>query len=72
MGRAGFEQSSLKPSKTPIQNTRGAKCGALKEDVTQTDPDLALLVDTWQTLPGHTKKSILEIINNFKKGKSHE
>ena len=71
MGRAGFEQSALKASKTPIPENPRTESGTVKDDRGQNDPDLARLIESWPTLPNPIKQTILNLIRQHG-GDDHE
>ena len=70
MGRAGFEHSALKASKTPISENPRTESGTVKDDRGQNDLDLARLIESWPHLPEHTKRDILNLTKD--RGDDHE
>jgi hypothetical protein len=62
MGRVGHEHPPLKPSKTPISESRGAKSDARHAPNTPSDPDLALIQKRWPKLPEHVKSAVLALV----------
>jgi hypothetical protein len=62
--RGGIEHPPKSSENLRDFQPSGAESGALKADsVTLADPDLALIVDTWPTLPADVKAAILALIN---------
>jgi hypothetical protein len=59
----GLEIPSAFNGKTAIPKTGGAKSGAL---LAISDPELALLIDRWPTLPAATKTTILAVVREDK------
>ncbi len=54
----GLEHTSKSPEETHFPEEGGAESGALAS----TDPQLALLIEAWRTLPGHVKDVIVAIV----------
>jgi hypothetical protein len=58
METKGIEQSPLKPSKTPISESGGAKSGALKDVFFKKYPDFADIIDA-SNLPKDFKEILI-------------
>jgi hypothetical protein len=70
VGRGGFEQPPLVPSKTPNSTRVCAKSGALNAlnpPQASKDPDLALVFERWPDLPGHIKQAIKTLVETTRK-----
>ena len=59
MGGAGFEQTALAPSKTPIATQSGTESGTVESKNTPPHPDLALIQERWPKLPEHIRAVVL-------------
>jgi hypothetical protein len=62
MPGTGVELSSLKPSKTPISGSGGAKSDAPDPRNPPQDADLAAIVKAWPELPEHMKQAIKALV----------
>jgi len=51
-------------SETPIPDTRGAKCVALPNDLSHSDPQLHRLIGAWATLNQAAREQIEQIIEH--------
>jgi hypothetical protein len=68
MGDTGPEHPPLALSKTSISEGGGAKSDALHAPKQSSDPDLALIVKHWPSLPRHIKKAINALVTTAKNG----
>lgn len=70
MGRTGLEPVNVTARKnSKLQNqavSGGAESGADSDDFAQIDPDLAMLLDAWPTLPEPVKAGILAMVKAAK------
>jgi len=62
MGDEGIEHPPLTPSRRPISPDVSANSGAHDAPNYIQDPDLALVVDRWPTLPEHFKAAIRALV----------
>ncbi len=62
MGRAGFEHTPLTTPKTPISENTRTESGTVDGETQQNDPDLALLIEAWPTLPERIKQQIKTLV----------
>jgi len=72
MGRAGFEQSGLETSKTPIPKNSGAKSGALSAEKLEIPPDLTFLIAHWPDLPEHIQRQIMDMVQPHVENNTNE
>jgi hypothetical protein len=62
MEAAGIEPPRQNPRNSSGSVGSGAECGALGAREAPIDPDLALIVARWPTLPEATRKAMLVIV----------
>ncbi|MHC4517705.1 MAG: hypothetical protein ACYTAS_03880 [Planctomycetota bacterium] len=62
MGDTGLERPPLARSKTLISQERGTESGTVDVNKTPEDPDLALIVERWPSLPEHIKEAVLALV----------
>lgn len=67
-GWGGTRTVAESARKTACRLENGAKCGALDAPPAPIDADLTRLIDVWQTLPGHVRRSIVALVNDATRG----
>jgi len=60
--RVELEPSSNSPGKTPVSETGGAESGAVGAENTAIDPDLAQVIEAWDSLPPAIREAILAML----------
>ena len=68
MTLSGVEHPSKMPGNHQIRPTGGAESGALAADPLPRDPDLAMLVERWDSLPAALKTGITAMVRAAGKG----
>jgi hypothetical protein len=62
----GFEPGDVTPSQPEdlrqTLNQRAAECAAVGDDSSPIDPELASVIDAWDSLPPDTRMAILAIV----------
>ena len=62
IGVTGFEPATKTSGKTHIRGKGGAKSGALGAQDAPIDPDLAMVVKRWTSLPEAVKQDVVAIV----------
>ena len=65
MGGTRFEQTAPARIENPDFRKRGTKSGTLKGDSSDSDPDLALIMDSWHDLPDRMKAEIVRAVQPY-------
>ena len=58
----GLEQSENSSRRVRVSETGGAKSGAVDRENASFDPNLAIVIDAWHSLPPDTRTAILAIV----------
>ena len=58
----GLEQSADSPSRVQVSETAGAKSGAVDRENAPIDPELASVIESWDTLPPAIREAILAML----------
>ena len=62
----GFEPGDVTPSESTdlrqTPNQRAAECAAVGDDLPPIDPDLAQVIEVWDTLPSAIREAILAML----------
>ena len=58
----GLEQSENSPRRVQVSETTGAKSGAVDRENAPIDPELAQVIEVWDTLPPAIREAILAML----------
>ena len=58
----GLEQSENFPRRVQVSRTGGAKSGAVDRENARIDPELAQVIEVWDTLPPAIREAILAML----------
>jgi hypothetical protein len=62
MRRGGIRTGHENGQKTAISSSGGAESGAVGADSGPIDPDLAVIIDAWPTLPEAVRRKVVEMV----------
>ena len=60
--KRGLEQSENSPRRVQVSRTSGAKSGAVDRENARIDPELAQVIEVWDTLPSAIREAILAML----------
>ena len=60
--KRGLEQSENSPRRVQVSETAGAKSGAVDRENARIDPELAQVIEVWDTLPPGIREAILAML----------